>query len=60
LYGDLGELSELVRGKEGDAELYVRWSTGPHADGTEDTSADPGSLEALTGVPLRGLSGNPL
>ncbi|GLI03015.1 DUF6098 family protein [Phytohabitans aurantiacus] len=52
----LRELAELVE-KE-DSGLYVRWSKGPDPD-----LADPGeqtSRDALTGVPLPGLSANPL
>jgi hypothetical protein len=47
----LDELAELL-GKRKD--LYVRWSRGPQVD-TSTTSSDE-----LTGVPLPGLSANPL
>jgi hypothetical protein len=50
---DLAGLVDLV-GRETD-ELYVRWSVGPDADGDGMSSRD-----GLTGVPLPGLSANPL
>jgi hypothetical protein len=49
--GTLDELTELARQRP---HLFVRWSRGPAADG-EGTSSDD-----LTGVPLPGLSANPL
>lgn len=54
---DLAELLDLVRRYEDGARLYVRWSRGPDQDGAGD---DPSSVDALTGVPLPGLSVNPL
>jgi hypothetical protein len=48
----LGELGALV---DRDCDLYVRWSRGPAADlGTAKSRDD------LTGVPMPGLSANPL
>ena len=47
----LGELTELARRHP---RLYVRWSRGPRADAAGTSSDD------LTGVPLTGLSANPL
>jgi hypothetical protein len=47
----LDELAELLGDRR---DLYVRWSRGPQYD-TETTSRDE-----LTGVPLPGLSANPL
>ena len=38
--------------------LYVRWSRGPHAD--LSSAGDQRSVDGLTGVPLPGLSANPL
>lgn len=49
----LDELVALV--ESADTELYVRWSRGPAAD-----LAEPASRDGLTGVPLPGLSANPL
>lgn len=49
--GRLDELVELV-GRE--PHLYVRWSRGPAAD-----RGSP-SVDHLTGVPMSGLSANPL
>lgn len=54
----LDDLAALLRDHPGD-ELYVRWSRGPAKD-----LAGPGerhrSVDALTGVPLPGLSANSL
>ena len=47
----LDELTELARRHP---RLFVRWSRGPRAD------AAGGSSDDLTGVPLTGLSANPL
>jgi Family of unknown function (DUF6098) len=47
----LDELAELLDDR---CDLYVRWSRGPRYD-TATTSSDE-----LTGVPLPGLSANPL
>jgi hypothetical protein len=47
----LYELTELAQRYTG---LFVRWSRGPSADVTGSSSDD------LTGVPLPGLSANPL
>ncbi len=48
----LDELAELV---DGDQDLYVRWSRGPGTD-----LRDVSSTDDLTGVPMPGLSANPL
>lgn len=56
---DLDELVRLVH-REDEADLYVRWSQGPDPDGAGEAPADPASQDALTGVPLPGLSANPL
>ncbi|MCD7445662.1 DUF6098 family protein [Streptomyces lincolnensis] len=48
----LAELTGLVERYEG---LYVRWSRGPATD-----LADVSSTDDLTGVPMPGLSANPL
>ncbi|MGW5661518.1 DUF6098 family protein [Streptomyces sp. NPDC003758] len=48
----LGELGALV---DRDSDLYVRWSRGPSADLGNAKSRDD-----LTGVPMPGLSANPL
>ncbi|MGC7094640.1 DUF6098 family protein [Amycolatopsis lurida] len=52
-------LAALVRVFEAEeSDLYVRWSTGPSAD-LGDSGAQS-SRDGLTGVPLPGLSANPL
>lgn len=48
----LDELVEVVA--DDDHDLYIRWSKGPEVDGTTT------SKDELTGVPLPGLSANPL
>ncbi|MGW0338095.1 DUF6098 family protein [Streptomyces sp. NPDC003011] len=48
----LAELTDLVERHQG---LYVRWSRGPGTD-----LADVSSTDELTGVPMPGLSANPL
>ncbi|MEU6355494.1 DUF6098 family protein [Streptomyces sp. NPDC047072] len=48
----LAELTELVERHQG---LYVRWSRGPATDLARVSSTDD-----LTGVPMPGLSANPL
>ncbi len=55
---DLDEIVELVGRFPPDEELYVRWSRGPAVDVGEGNTA--ASRDSLTGVPLPGLSGNPL
>ena len=47
----LDEVAEILDHRR---DLYVRWSRGPELD-TQATSTDD-----LTGVPLPGLSANPL
>jgi Family of unknown function (DUF6098) len=51
----LDELAELVHGNPG---LFVRWSRGPAAD--DEGEGAGSSSDDLTGVPLPGLSANPL
>ncbi|GGT28784.1 DUF6098 family protein [Streptomyces chromofuscus] len=48
-------LAELARLVERHQSLYVRWSRGPETDLTSVSSTDE-----LTGVPMSGLSANPL
>jgi hypothetical protein len=48
----LAELTDLVERHQG---LYVRWSRGPETD-----LADVSSTDDLSGVPMPGLSANPL
>jgi hypothetical protein len=48
----LAELADLIEREQG---LYVRWSRGPEADLGSVSSTDE-----LTGVPMPGLSANPL
>jgi hypothetical protein len=56
----LDELSEVVRSSPDAADLYVRWSHGPAVDLAVDDTGGPSSRDSLTGVPLPGLSANPL
>ncbi|MGW7821011.1 DUF6098 family protein [Streptomyces puniciscabiei] len=51
----LSTLAEVARLVEKHQGLYVRWSQGPGADLAEASSTDD-----LTGVPMPGLSANPL
>jgi hypothetical protein len=57
---NLDELSDLVAGSPRQDELYVRWSRGPQIDLASEGQAGGLSRDALTGVPLPGLSANPL
>ena len=57
---DLDELVELVGRFPRHDELYVRWSRGPGVDLRDDESGVAASRDSLTGVPLPGLSANPL
>jgi hypothetical protein len=55
----LDELVALVEESSRGQDLYVRWSRGPGVD----LAGEPGagsSRDSLTGVPLPGLSANPL
>jgi hypothetical protein len=52
---ELPDLTALVALVERERHLYVRWSQGPGRDLT-----GPASVDALTGVPLPGLSASPL
>jgi hypothetical protein len=57
---DLDDLTRLVS-EAGDRDgLYVRWSAGPVVDLRQDDLGRGVSRDALTGVPLPGLSANPL
>jgi hypothetical protein len=53
---DLDALTELVTTSAEEDQLFVRWSAGPAVDLRRDGS----SRDSLTGVPLPGLSANPL
>lgn len=55
---DLDQLSELSTANAGE-DLYVRWSHGPEVD-LDPARAQQSSRDSLTGVPLPGLSANPL
>ncbi|MEV4313908.1 DUF6098 family protein [Actinocrispum sp. NPDC049592] len=56
---DLDELTALVA-REGDRDLYIRWSRGPDVDLAADGPGAQSSRDGLTGVALPGLSANPL
>lgn len=53
--GDLAAVARLVEESPDRDQLYVRWSRGPAVDLVQRDSRD-----SLTGVPLPGLSANPL
>jgi hypothetical protein len=53
---DLDDLTELVTTSAEEDQLFVRWSAGPAVDLRRDET----SRDSLTGVPLPGLSANPL
>jgi uncharacterized protein DUF6098 len=53
---DLDDLIDLVIGSADKDRLYVRWSAGPAVDLRQDET----SRDSLTGVPMPGLSANPL
>ncbi|MFI5898138.1 DUF6098 family protein [Actinoplanes sp. NPDC051513] len=53
---DLDDLTELVTTSADEDHLFVRWSAGPAVDLRQDET----SRDSLTGVPLPGLSANPL
>ncbi|MET7998260.1 DUF6098 family protein [Amycolatopsis sp. NPDC005232] len=55
---DLAGLARLFETEGGD-NLYVRWSRGPCTD-LADVERAPTSLDGLAGIPLPGLSANPL
>lgn len=57
---DLDELVSLVHRQNPGDELYVRWSRGPAVDAEGSDDQEQVSRDALTGVPLPGLSANPL
>lgn len=52
----LDDLVRLVEAEDSGSGLYVRWSSGPDVD----LSSGQESTDSLTGVPLPGLSVNPL
>jgi hypothetical protein len=56
---ELDELVALVESTKA-ADLYVRWSCGPAVDLAPTASGSAVSRDGLTGVPLPGLSANPL
>jgi hypothetical protein len=56
----LDDLSELVRSSPESGDLYVRWSHGPAVDLAVNDNGGASSRDSLTGVPLPGLSANPL
>jgi hypothetical protein len=58
--GDLDGLVELIRRFPQSDELYVRWSRGPAVDLRNDDRGGATSRDSLTGIPLPGLSANPL
>ena len=51
----LATLDDLARLVQGRPDLFVRWSRGPEVD-----LPGQGSRDDLTGVPMPGLSANPL
>jgi hypothetical protein len=53
---ELDDLTELITTSAEKDSLFVRWSAGP----TADLRLDGTSRDTLTGVPLPGLSANPL
>jgi hypothetical protein len=53
---DLDDLTDLVTRSAETDRLYVRWSAGPAVDLRHDEL----SRDSLTGVPMPGLSANPL
>jgi hypothetical protein len=57
---DLAELIRLIEATPHRDRLYVRWSTGPAVDLEQDDLGRGVSRDSLTGVPLPGLSANPL
>jgi hypothetical protein len=57
---DLDDVTGLVTGACADDALYVRWSAGPAVDLRQDDVGRGVSRDSLTGVPLPGLSANPL
>jgi hypothetical protein len=56
---DLDGLVRLLVRTDPAEELYVRWSTGPDTD-LRDDGHRQSSRDGLTGVPMPGLSANPL
>lgn len=56
---ELAALVVAVSAQPPGQDLYVRWSEGPAAD-LADGGAEQSSRDGLTGVPLPGLSANPL
>ncbi len=57
---DLHDVAHLVETTPDGEDLYVRWSHGPAADLRADDKGTGSSRDSLTGVPLPGLSANPL
>ncbi len=56
----LDEVVDLVERTGPDKDLYVRWSRGPDRDVPDPSEDGQSSRDTLTGVPLPGLSANPL
>ncbi|HWH02011.1 MAG TPA: DUF6098 family protein [Pilimelia sp.] len=56
----LDELAAIVARERPAADLYVRWSRGPRADGVTGVEGTATSRDSLTGVELPGLSANSL
>jgi hypothetical protein len=57
---DLDDLAELVARAPDAERLHVRWSRGPDVDLMHGGAGSASSRDSLTGVPLPGLSANPL
>jgi hypothetical protein len=57
---DLDELTRFLDKRPDTDRLYVRWSLGPAVDLRHDDLGRGVSRDSLTGVPLPGLSANPL
>ncbi|TVT22251.1 DUF6098 family protein [Amycolatopsis acidiphila] len=55
----LDQLVEEFEAQDG-RDLYVRWSLGPETDLADGKNAPQSSRDALTGMPLPGLSASPL
>lgn len=55
----LDELVDEFRRQDG-RDLYVRWSLGPETDLGDGRNGPQSSRDALTGMPLPGLSASPL
>lgn len=56
----LSDLEAIVAARQRGENLYVRWSRGPERDLTRNGPEGESSRDTLTGVPMSGLSANPL